>query len=503
MFSVLPPLQVDGYKVGHPFQYPPRTTRVYSNWTPRASRVPSVDRAVLFGPQFYVKHCLVDEWNRLFFDRPKDEVIRKYRRRITAYVGSTPDDHIADLHDLRYLPLVIKALPEGTRVPMRVPMMTWQNTIDHFYWVTNAIETQMSNVVWHPVTTATTAFDYRLEFERAARWTGLDPSFVHWQGHDFSYRGMVGMQGAALSGAAHLAVFRGTDTVPALDLLEYAYGGDCEAELLGMTVPATEHSVMSMGRADGERETIRRLIMDVYPVGPVSIVSDTWDFWKVITEILPSLREEIMSRGPDQFGRPGCVVARPDSGDPVKMVAGDRHADRACVRKGAWECLWDTFGGEVNARGFRALDSHVGLIYGDAITRRRQEEILEGLITKGFVPRVVLGLGSFTFQYVTRDTYGQAVKATYGEVDGVGQAIYKAPATDDGTKHSARGLLYVDRGPDGVICLREDVSAAEEGLGLLQPIFRDSEQRNVQTIAEIRARVEAEVEAALAAEGVL
>lgn len=503
MFKVLPVLQKDGYKVGHPFQYPKGTKKVYSNWTPRSTRVPGVNRVGLFGPQFFVQNYLVEQFNEQFFSQPKDKVIKKYARRIRHYVGETPTDHIAHLHEIGYLPLRMKAVPEGTRVPLRVPMMTWVNTHDDFYWLTNMIETQFSNTVWHPITSITTAFDYRLEFERYAKKTGVHPDFVKWQGHDFSYRGVVGLEGAALSGAAHLAVFTGTDTIPALDLLEEYYGADAEAMLLAMTVPATEHSVMSMGKKESERATIRRLIMEVYPRGPVSIVSDTWDFWKVITEILPSLREEIMSRQPDEFGRPGCVIPRPDSGDPVYIVCGrPSHAVPEHVRKGAWEVMWDNFGGVVNDNGYKQLDSHVGLIYGDAITRDRQSKILDGLAAKQFATSIVLGIGSFTYQYVTRDTYGQAVKATYGETESGGpQEIWKSPVTDDGVKHSARGLLCVDEGPDGLF-LKESCSWEEEAGGMLQTIFEDGELRNFQTISTIRNRVDEAVRAELLAEGV-
>lgn len=497
--QILPILLKDGYKTTHRVQYARDTTLVYSNLTPRSSRVPGCMDVVVFGPQYFALEYLVRQFNEAFFERPKDTVIKQYKRRIDHYLGETPVDHIAHLHELGYLPLLVKALPEGSLCPLRVPYLTIRNTHDDFFWLTNMVETLMSNVLWHPITSATTALAYRREFEKWARVTGVPDWFVKWQGHDFSFRGMSGIEAALLSGAAHLTSFTGTDTIPAIDLLEMYYGADCEKETIGGSVPATEHSVMSMGRLESERETIRRIIMDVHPLGPVSIVCDTWDFWNVVTNILPSLKADIMSRQPDAWGRPGCVVVRPDSGDPVKIVCGDADADRECVEKGAWECLWDTFGGSVNGENYKDLDSHVGLIYGDAITRERQSQILGGLAAKGFAPRVVLGMGSYTYQYVTRDTHGQAMKATYGETVSRGpQDIFKKPATDDGTKNSATGLLRVDIGADGRYVLREKVTWEEECGGALRPIFLDGKTPNLTTLAAIRAHIDALVAAELA-----
>lgn len=492
--KILPVLLKDGYKVGHPFQYPKDTTLVYSNLTPRASRIRGVDEVVAFGFQYFVKEYLIDQFNDNFFARPKDEVIRQYKRRIDNYLGpGVNTDHISALHDYRYLPLHVKAVPEGTVVPFRVPMLTIRNTVPEFFWLTNMVETLLSNVLWQASTSATTAFNYRKVFEKYAKETGADKAFVPWQGHDFSFRGLSGVEAACVSGAGHLLSFTGTDTIPAIDFLEEYYGADCESEVVGGSVPATEHSVMCMGLKDGELETFRRLITEVYPTGIVSIVSDTWDFWKVLTVYLPELREVVK-------GRNGKVVIRPDSGDPVKIICGDPGGYTRVEQQGAIRVLYDVFGGTRNAAGYLELDPHVGLIYGDSITPERQVEILERLKANGFASsNVVLGIGSYTYQYVTRDTYGFAMKATYGETKSGGpQAIFKEPKTDDGTKNSARGLLGVFRDiakNPGQIYLEEDVDWATEelGIGLLQTIFRDGVPHNIQTLAEIRRRIEAQL----------
>lgn len=483
-----PILLKDGYKVGHKFQYPAGTTLVYSNLTPRKSRNAGSNEIVFFGLQYFIKEYLIRQFNEEFFQRPKDSVVKAYARRMDNYLGkdSIPYQHIADLHDLGYLPLEIKALPEGCLVPMRVPIFTIKNTKPEFFWLTNMLETVLSAVLWKPSTSATTAFEYLRTFTRFAKETvGDDLSFIPWQGHDFSFRGMSGIEDAVMSGAGHLLSFSGTDTIPAIDFLEQYYHADCEKELIGGSVPATEHSVMCMGTQDGEIKTFERLINEVYPGGIVSIVSDTWDFWQVIMEFLPALKEQVLARN-------GKVVIRPDSGDPVKIIIGDAQAPVGSpAYKGAIECMWETFGGTITPKGYKLLDSHVGLIYGDSITTERQQAILEGLKRKGFASyNVVLGIGSYTYEYVTRDTFGFAMKATYGEVNGVGRDIFKDPKTDDGTKKSAKGLMQVYRDPaSGKLALKDQCSWEEEAQGELKPVFRDGKLLIDWTLVEIRERV--------------
>lgn len=486
--KVSPIFLKDGYKVGHKFQYPDGTTLVYSNMTPRKSRNPEITEIVFFGLQYFIKEYLVRQFDEHFFNQPKEAVLKTYARRLDNYLGkdSITYDHIAQLHDLGYLPLEIKALPEGSLVAMRVPVFTIRNTRPEFFWVTNMLETLLSAIIWKPCTSATTAFQYLKTFTRYAKETvGEDSSFIPWQGHDFSFRGMSGIEDAIMSGAGHLLSFAGTDTIPAIDLLEEYYNACCEKELIGGSVPATEHSVMCMGTQGDEINTFDRLISRIYPMGIVSIVSDTWDFWQVITEFLPQLKNKILSRN-------GKVVIRPDSGDPVKIIVGDKNAQPGTPEyKGAIECMWETFGGTITEKGYKLLDGHIGLIYGDSITPERQSQILEGLKQKGFASyNVVLGIGSYTYEYVTRDTFGFAMKATYGEVNGEGRDIFKDPKTDDGTKKSAKGLMQVYRDTKtGKLALKDQCTWEEEGQGELKTVFKDGKLVVDWTLEEIRKRV--------------
>lgn len=481
-----PIIQIDGYKVDHRRQYPDGTSLIFTNFTPRKTRRPEADSVVFFGLQYFIKEYLIRQWNEFFFRKPKGEVLTAFTRRIGAYLGpnAVGSQHVAELHDLGYLPISIMALPEGSLVPLRVPQLVIYNTDDRFFWLTNYLETILSTTLWGACTSATTAFYFKRLLTRYALETVGDASFVPWQGHDFSFRGMFGLEAARMSGAAHLTSFTGTDTIPAIDFLEEYYGADSDREIVGGSVAATEHSVMCAGGMEDELGTFRRLISEIYPAGIVSIVSDSWDFWRVMTEFTVTLKDLILARD-------GKVVFRPDTGDPVLIVCGDPDAPAGTPEsKGAIQCLWDVFGGSVTAQGYRVLDPHVGLIYGDSITMERAEAICEGLKAKGFATtNIVFGIGSFTYQYVTRDTDGYAAKATFAVVQGTDREIFKAPKTDDGTKRSAKGLTAVLKDDQGRYYLKDQATWAEVHDCALQRVFHNGQLENEQTLAEIRARL--------------
>ena len=241
---------------------------------------------------------------------------------------------------------------------------------------------------------------------------------------------------------------------------------------------------MCLGGLDSEVDTYRRLICDVYPKGIVSIVSDTWDYWQVLNVTLRELRGEIMARD-------GKVVIRPDSGDPVKIICGDEKAATGSLEAlGTIEVLWGIFGGTVNSKGYRQLDSHIGVIYGDSITLDRCAAILQGLRERGFAStNIVFGIGSYTYQHVTRDTFGFAMKATAGIINGQRINIFKDPKTDDGIKRSAKGLLRVNSD----LTLSQEVSEEEERTGLLETVFLNGTLMREVSIADVRRCLAAEV----------
>ena len=792
--KVFAPNLTDFYKVSHKFMFPEGTQYVYSNLTCRSDKLAKVlpdfdHKVVFFGLQAVCKWLLIDLWNETFFNIPKEEAIAKYKKRMDSSlgVGAVPTEHIEALHDLGYLPVLIKALPEGSRVNMRVPVFTIVNTNPDFYWVTNYLETQLSAELWKPITSATTAFEYRRLFERYALETGANKDFIQWQGHDFSFRGMSGHQDAITSGAGHLLSFTGTDTIPAIDYLEeYYFSKD---ELIGASVPASEHSVVMMGGMRNELDTFYDLLKK-YPKGVLSLVSDTWDYFQVLTEYAVTLKNEILSRNGKLVFRPDCYsedtkiltqkgwkyfteidentpvaqvledgsyefvkplkyieqeyegdmcefsdhhgkvnllvtpnhrmifkqngvlktqlaekapsngyfgknivrtaraknkgrsltplerikiafqadgsyctgmtsairfsfskkrkIARlkklaedanipyevynlsdgrveihlkifshfffknfswvdisdlcsnwseefmeelshwdssirnsgrfkfdttveevmtvveliaiaagkgiliskasddrkdifsdvytahimkkntiggqawtkntvkykghvycvtvpsgmllvkrgrgtavcGNSGDPVKIIVGDPEAIPGTPEfKGSVECLWEVFGGTITSEGYKTLDSHVGLIYGDSITLDRAQRILQGLKDKGFSSdNIVFGIGSFTYTFCTRDSFGSAVKATWGVVNGEDRELFKDPKTDNGIKKSAKGLLRVEKEGNDFI-LYDQQTREQEKQGALRTVFYDGKVYNLEALHTIRERL--------------
>lgn len=509
--------QCDFYKVGHVFQYPEKTTLVYSNLTPRSSRIPGVNKVIFVGLIYFIKEYLIRQFNETFFKLPKEEAIRKYRRRMKSSLFSDLQtyEHLAALHDLQYIPLSIKAVPEGTFVDIKVPCMTVVNTKDEFYWLPNFIETILSTSIWQTITSATLANQYKnllVEFARKTVTKDGDISFVNWQGHDFSERGMSSFESACMSGFGHLTSFWGTDTIGAIDFAEEYYNANSDTELVGGSVPATEHSVMCAGGKEDEDKTIDRIIFDVYPSGIVSVVSDTYDYWRIINEYAPSRKDKILARTGAAINK---VVFRPDSGTPCHIIAGYRDSEVSIIgagkyvvvsgkdtgkviseveRQGSVEVLWEHFGGTITEQGYKLLNSQIGLIYGDSITVDVCKDILERLEEKGFASfNIVFGIGSFTYQYNTRDTFGFAMKATFVEIDGVGREIFKDPVTDNGVKKSAKGLLRVDRvdgsGTDYDLKLVDQVSWDEEKKGYLQEVFRDGKILRDESLSAIRSRL--------------
>lgn len=461
----------DFYKVGHIDQYPSGTDLVFSNFTPRKSRFPGVNYSVFFGLQYFIKRYLNNFFNS-FMESDSEEMRVQYHDFMVETLGcgdGNAHHHIKALFELNYLPIAIYALPEGTEVPSGCPALVIYNTHPDFYWLPNMLETLLSCTLWGACTSATMANEYRKLLDKYASETSDIPEFVDYQAHDFSMRGMYGLEAACISGMAHLQYFKGTDCIPALFFNREYYGKKFHTA----SVPATEHSIMSAGGKESEMETFERLISVTYPTGILSIVSDTWDLWNVVRSTLPKLKDIILNRD-------GMIVIRPDSGNPVHILCGNTETIEGsysdCERKGLIECLWDIFGGTINSKSYKQLDSHIGAIYGDSITLDKASEICKKLKDKGFAStNIVLGIGSYTYQYVTRDTLGWAMKATYCEVSGIGRAITKDPITDDGTKKSHSGLLKVIKDSNENFQLLQNCSWEQfyENNNELKLVFKD------------------------------
>lgn len=297
----------DFYKITHDELYPDNTTKIYSTFTPRSFEYfpTKTDYAVAFGYQMFIKKTLINYFNEHFFSRRVEDVVEEFEYVIENTLGGVAkSDKIRALHKLGYLPLKIKALPEGTKVPVKVPVLTIENTLPEFFWLTNYIESIMSSELWLPSTSATTASHFRRIFDAWAIETTGSTAGVDFQGHDFSLRGMQGLESAVSSGMGHLLSFIGTDNIPSAVGVEMYYNQKLSDELIATSVKATEHSIMSSHGRD--EYTAYKTLMKKVPTGILSVVSDTYDYFGVLTDILPKLKEEILSRDGKLVIRPDC-----------------------------------------------------------------------------------------------------------------------------------------------------------------------------------------------------
>ena len=479
-----PMLLIDYYKAVHAEMLPQKMTKSVSYFTPRMSRIDRWDKVVMFGLQGLIKTYLIDYFHKEFFERPFEEVIAEYKRVLDHTLGQKVYgiEKIEKLHRLGYLPIEIVALPEGTRVPVHVPMFGITNTHPDFAWLPQALESLISAESWHPMLAATVGFTYREIVNRYYALTCDDTIDRAKALGAFDFRGEECTESAVKAGAGWCLSFLNTATVPVIPYLEQMYDCDCTKEPVAFGSPSTEHAVMCSNFAvDGDEITLlRRLLTEIYPNTSFSVVLDSYDYWNVIDTILPQLKKEIMDHN-------GCMLMRGDSGDCVEVVT------RTVFK------LWDEFGGTVNSKGYKVLDPHVKAIYGDSITVQRCEQIYRILMEHGFAcSNVALGVGSFSFQCIeengilkpfTRDTFSSCIKATYCEIDGTPYPIFKNPK-DGGFKKSQKGCCVVFE-EDGRLQYRDglDWQEASSGDNLLQTVFKDGVLTREQTLQEIRGRL--------------
>lgn len=477
---------LDSYKISHKWQYPEGTEMVYSNWSIRSSRL-NTDYYVFFGLQYFIKEYLIDRWNTEFFQKPKEEALKRFRKTLKNSLGITDLSHYEALHDLGYLPIEIKALEEGSTAPIRVPCFTIKNTIPQFYWITNMLETLTSCVIWGMINNATVASKYsRIRKKYLSITDNVNHSMEGFLNHNFAYRGMMGNEAAIITDAAWLLFSNGSDTVPGIEFMEDYYGADSDKELISGSIAATEHSVSSAGGKDNEEETFIRLV-DMYALGPkiFSNVSDTWDYFHFIDVTVRKRRQYIINSG--------CkVVYRPDSSPktPYEIICGDEEAEvRSPEYKGTLELLWEIFGGSYNEKGFRVLHPQAGLIYGEAISPDLYEKICQKMIEMNFcISNLVIGVGSFSQTYMTRDSLGQAFKATAVTINGELRDIFKDPKTDTSGKKSAKGLLSVQKEND-ILVLHDQQTWGQEQTGELKTVFLNGKLTKETTLTEIRERI--------------
>ena len=491
-----PLLCLDFYKTAHAEQYPQTLTKMVSYYTPRMTRLEDTDKVTLFGLQAFIKEFLIEAFNINFFWEDWEDVLTEYKRILNTTINTDGigEKRLKALHDLGYLPLEIRAVPEGTRTNIKVPQIEISNTHPDFVWLVNSIETMLSCTMWHTQVSAEVGYRYRQIVNEYAERTCDDDTVRARLLGDFSMRGQESAESATKSSAAFCLSFLNTATVPAILWLEDNYNCDCTKEQVAFGALSTEHSVMCSNFAiDGDEIThINRLLTEVYPHQSFSMVGDSYDYWNLVNNILPQLKDEILAHD-------GCLSIRGDSGDPVEVVT------ETVFR------LWDIFGGTVNSKGFKVLNPHVKALYGDSITPQRCKQIYEILENAGFaINNVALGVGSFSMQCLetiikndegsdgcsevkayapyTRDTFGIAVKATYAEdADGKPIMIFKNPKTDTGHfKKSQRGCCRVYK--DGDDYTYEDglTWAEAQKNNELRTVFKNGEFIKTYTLSEVR-----------------
>lgn len=486
MLEINPMLLIDFYKAVHAEMLPKKITKSVSYFTPRMSRVKMWNEVVMFGLQGFIKAYLVDYFNDEFFKKPEDEVTLEYKRIMDAALGENAYglQKIIDLHRLGYLPIEIWALPEGTKVPMHIPMFLITNTHEHFAWLPQALESLISAESWHPMIAATVGATYRDIVNKYYDETCDDNIPRNKALGSFDFRGEECTDSAIKAAAGWCLSFLNTATVPVIPYLEKFYNCDCTKEPVAFGSPSTEHAVMCSNFAvDGDEITLlRRLLTEIYPNTSFSAVLDSYDYWNIIDNVLPQLKPEIMAHN-------GCMLMRGDSGDCIEVVT-------KTVFK-----LWDEFGGTVNSKGYKVLDSHVKAIYGDSITIQRCEKIYEILKEHGFAAsNVALGVGSFSFQCIeedeilkpfTRDTFSSCIKATYCEIDGMPTPIFKNPK-DGGFKKSQKGCCVVAEDENGKLFFDDGYTwdeASTSSHQKLAPVFRDGRMFIDESLKTIRSRL--------------
>lgn len=478
-----PMLLIDFYKAVHAEMLPKNITKSVSYFTPRMSRVKRWDKVVLFGLQGFIKTYLIDYFNDEFFNKPFDEVMSEYKRIMDATLGKDAYkiEKIEALHKLGYLPIKIVSLPEGTTVPMHVPMFGITNTHPDFAWLPQSLESLISAEMWHPMLAATVGATYRDIVNEYYDKTCDDNVPRARALGAFDFRGEECLESAVKAGAGWCLSFLNTATVPTIPYLEEMYNCDCTKEPVAFGSPSTEHSVMCSNYVvDGNEITLlRRLLTEIYPNTSFSAVLDSYDYWNIIDNVLPQLRDEIMNHN-------GCMLMRGDSGDCVEVVT-------KTVFK-----LWEHFGGTINSKGYKVLDPHVKAIYGDSITVQRCEEIYKILEENGFAcSNVALGVGSFSFQCIeedgilkpfTRDTFSSCIKATYCEIDGVPTPIFKNPK-DGGFKKSQKGCCAVYQSAEDTLTFVDGKTwneAVSDNANLFRTVFEDGKITKEYTLSEVR-----------------
>jgi nicotinamide phosphoribosyltransferase len=399
-------LNTDSYKVSMFKQYPAGTTGVYSYIESRGGRY---DRTVFFGLQAFIKEYLLEPITQADID-VADEILTAHGEPFNRAGWQ----YILDKH-MGYLPVVIRAVPEGTVVPVKNVLATVENTDPECFWLTTWLETALLRAVWYGTTVATQSYTIKQVILDYLERTG-DPTTIDFKLHDFGARGVSSLESAGIGGAAHLVNFMGSDTISGVLFAREYYN----AGIAGFSIPAAEHSTITSWGREGEVDAYRNMLNQFAKPGSiVAIVSDSYDVYNAAEKLWgEALREQVVASG-------ATVVIRPDSGDPVE------------VNRKLIEILGSKFGYTKNAKGFKVLNN-VRLIQGDGINELTVRSILGSFMANGWsADNIAFGMGGALLQAVDRDTQKFAMKCSSAQVNGQWINVQKDPVTDSVKKSKA------------------------------------------------------------------
>lgn len=460
MFEINRIIDTDSYKASHWLQYPPNVTRAFFYLESRGSDR-DWNETVFFGLQYLLKN---------FFLAPfTQEMVEEAHEVITAhglpfnYEGWT---RLVKKHGGK-MPLRIRAVPEGSVVPLRNALMTVETTDEEFAWLGSWFETQLMRI-WYGITVATQSFQIKKDVYRFLQETADDADAeIPFKVHDFGSRGVSSQETAAVGGAAHLVNFMGTDTMAALLFHRRFYN----SEMAGFSIPAAEHSTITAWGRESEAEAYRNMLKNfARPGALVAVVSDSWNIFNAVERIWgEQLRQEVIDSG-------ATVVIRPDSGEPVEVVSKVARI------------LAEKFGYETNSKGYKVL-RNVRIIQGDGVNQESIRQILERLKTEGFsASNIAFGIGGSLLQKVNRDTLRFAYKCSAVVIDGKLREVYKQPVTDTG-KISKRGRLdLILRDGRYETVKLEDAETLQAENSALQTVFENGELLIDDNLDEIRRR---------------
>lgn len=409
-------LNSDSYKYSQFNQYPEGTEYIYSYIESRGGKF---DETVFFGLQAFIKEYLTTPVTM--------DMIDEAEAIITAHgepFNREGWEYILEAHD-GYLPVEIKAVPEGTVVPVKNILASIINTDPKCYWLTSFLETSLLRAVWYPTTVATNSREIKKVILDALERTGT-PGDIDFKLHDFGARGVSSLESAGIGGAAHLVNFQGTDTVEALLFASRYYGAD----MAGFSVPAMEHSTVTSWGREREVDSYRNMVKkNGRPGGIVSAVSDSYNIFEACKMWGTELKQDILDSG-------ATLVVRPDSGDPASVVYSCLHI------------LEEHFGVTINEKGFKVLNN-VRVLQGDGITIESIKQILDLAETGGFsADNLVFGQGGALLQIVNRDDQKFALKCSAAYINGEWVDVFKDPITDKGKQSKKGRLVLVSNGED-------------------------------------------------------